>query len=48
MDCLRWLHGRTLVVYIAVVDDIAGDDGTAGACYEVTADDDADSLWGWL
>ena len=35
-------------MYIAVVDDIAGDDGTAGACYEATADDDAGSLWGWL
>ena len=35
-------------MYIAVVDGIPDDDGTAGACYEATADDDAGRLWGWL
>ena len=32
-------------ISVSVVDDIAGDDATAGACGEATAGNDAGSHW---
>ena len=32
-------------ICVSVVDDIAGDDATAGACDEATAGNDAGSHW---
>ena len=39
------VSGTTPLFCVSVVDDIAGDDATAGACDEATAGNDAGSHW---